>query len=142
MIKYIAISMLLLAVFIGCNTQKSPREVTMEFVGSVIEDDSAAIEQYLDVDMMVEQRLENLQKRDSTVTHQSYRDMIISNLTGEGGTREYWQEHRLVVNEEVIQGDTAYVEFTLLDQEEGGIEYLTIYLYRTPEGSWRVFRYL
>ncbi len=142
MIKNITMSMLLAALIIGCNSHPSPREVTIEFVGSVIDDDSLAIEELLDVDLMIEKRLKELPVMDSTLTPKDYRDRIMKNLTGEGGTRAYWSEHRLVVNDEVVNGDTAYVEFTLMDQEYGGIQYLTIYLYRSPQGNWRVFKYL
>lgn len=142
MTKYVALILLMLTLAIGCQSHQSPREVTMEFVGSVIDDDSLAIEELLDIDMMVDRRLKELPELDTTLTRQDYHNKIITNLTGEGGTRAYWKEHRLVVNDEVVKGDTAYVEFTLLDQEQGGIQYLTIYLYRTPQGDWRVFRYL
>ena len=125
-----------------CSSHRSPREVTIDFVGSVIEDDSVAIEELLDIDYMVEKRLKDMPMFDTTLTHQKLRDIIIGNLTKDGGTRAFWSEQRLVVNDEVIKDDTAYVEFTLMDQKQGGIQYLTIYLYRQSDGNWRVFKYL
>jgi hypothetical protein len=113
----------------------------MDFVGSVVEGDSTAIEQLLDVDLMVDKRMQEIPPTDSTQTHQYFRNLIIGNLTGDGGTRAFWKEHRLVVNDEAITGDTAQVELTLMDQERGSIQYLMVYLYRTPDG-WRVFKYL
>ena len=113
----------------------------MDFVGSVIEDDSTAIEKYLDIDMMVNQRMKEMPPQDSTQTHQYFREKIIQNLTDDGGTRTFWKSNRVVVNDEVIKGDSAQVELTLLDQKKGNIYYLTVYLYKTKQG-WRVYKYL
>jgi hypothetical protein len=114
----------------------------MEFVGSVIEDDSLVIEKLLDVEMMVERRLQEIPPTDSTQTPEYFRNRIIENLTGEGGTRQLWKEHRMIVNNETIVGDTAHVELTLMDQGRGIIQYLLVYLYRSPDSGWRVFKYL
>jgi hypothetical protein len=141
MFKYLLLFVCLVALLIGCAPKDTPRGVTMEFVGSVIEDDSLAIEQHLDIDLMVERRMRVIPPTDSTQTHEYFRDTILRNLTGDGGTRTYWKEMRLVVNEEKIEGDTAYVELTMLDQETGNIQYLTVSLYRSATG-WRVFQFL
>lgn len=142
MTKYLFIFMSLAVLLTACGGQQSPRQVTMEFVGSVIEDDSLAIEELLDIEMMVEYRLKEIPPTDSAQTPEYFRNRIIQNLTGDGGTRQLWKEHRLVVNDEAIVGDTAHVELTLMDQERGIIQYLLVYLYRTPDGAWRVFKYL
>ena len=142
MMKYLYIILTLSMLLAGCSSQPSPRQVTMEFVGSVVEDDSLAIERLLDIEMMVERRMMEIPPTDSTQTPEYFRDRIIENLTGDGGTRQLWKEHRLVVNDEEIAGDTAQVELTLMDQERGIIQYLLVYLYRGQDGSWRVFKYL
>jgi len=139
--KYQILAVCLVAVLWGCGQNPTPRQVTMDFVGSVIEGDSAAIIQLLDVDLMVDKRMEEIPPTDSTQTHDYFKNLIIKNLTGEGGTRAFWKQHRLVVNDEIIKGDTAQVELTLLDQEKGSIQYLLVHLYRT-KGNWRVFKYL
>jgi PBP1b-binding outer membrane lipoprotein LpoB len=141
MMKYlllIAVSVMLLA---GCSSAPTPRQVTMDFVGSVVEGDSLAIEKLLDVDLMVDRRMKDIPPTDSTQTHQYFRNRIIENLTDDGGTREFWKAHRLVVNDEAVKGDTAQVELTLLNQDNGSIQYLMVYLYKGPHG-WRVFNYL
>jgi hypothetical protein len=139
--KYILLTIGILIVAVGCGSKPSPRQVTMDFVGSVVEGDSAAIEHLLDIDLMVKERMKEIPPTDSTQTAQYFRNRIIQNLTGDGGTREFWKEHRLVVNDEAIKGDTAQVELTLLDPKRGNIQYLMVYLYRTKNG-WRVFKYL
>lgn len=139
--KYLIFIIPLIALLISCASKSSPRTITMDFVGSVIEDDSVAIEKYLDLDMMVDRRMEEMPPQDSTQTHQYFRNKIMENLTDSGGTRIFWMNNRVVVNDEVIKGDTAQVELTLLDQKKGNIYYLTVYLYKTRQG-WRVFKYL
>jgi len=141
MLKYLILISSLIALIIGCADKQSPRGVTMEFVGSVIEDDSLAIEQLLDVDLMVDRRMKVIPPVDSTQTHDYFRDTIIRNLTGDGGTRALWMEMRLVVGDEKIKGDTAFVELTSIEKETGYTQFLTVYLYRSATG-WRVFQYL
>jgi len=141
MLKCLILILCLIALTIGCADKQSPRGVTMEFVGSVIEDDSLAIEQLLDVDLMVDRRMRVIPPADSSQTHEYFRDTIIRNLTGEGGTRAFWKSILPVVNEEKVDGDTAYVELTLMDQASGAIHYLTVHLYRSQSG-WRVFQFL
>jgi len=141
MLKYFILISCLIALITCCADKQSPRGVTMEFVGSVIEDDSLAIEQLLDVDLMVDRRMKVIPPVDSTQTHEYFRDTIIRNLTGEGGTRAFWKSILPVVNEEKVTGDTAYVELTLMNQTSGAIDYLTVYLYHSQSG-WRVFQFL
>lgn len=113
----------------------------MEFVGSVIEGDSAAVEKYLDLDAMVDRRMQEIPPTDSTQTHGYFRDIIINNLIGEGGIRADWKSHRCVVNDEKVAGDTAEVELTLMNQTTGQVHYLKVYLCHSDLG-WRAFYFL
>jgi hypothetical protein len=141
MFKYLLLIPCLLALTISCADKQSPRGVTMEFVGSVIEGDSLAIEKLLDVDMMVDRRMKMIPPVDSIQTHEYFRDAIIRNLTGNGGTRAFWKSILPVVNEEKVDGDTAHVELTLMNQTSGAIQYLMVDLYHGKSG-WRVFQFL
>jgi hypothetical protein len=141
MCKYLLIAFGAFAIIAGCGSKMSPREVAIEFVGSVIEDDSLAIEKYLDLDYMVERRLTEVPPEDSTMDHRYYRDKILQTLIGDGGTRAFWKSMMPVVNKENIQGDTAEVELTFMDKTYGKTHYSMIYLYRSEDG-WRVFYFL
>ncbi|MCD6163389.1 MAG: hypothetical protein J7K40_13395 [candidate division Zixibacteria bacterium] len=140
MIRLLIISLCLIGLLIGCGSQ-SPREVAMEFIGSVIEDDSLAIEEHFDVDSMVKRRMQEVPPIDSTETPEYFRNRIIQNLTGDGGTRAFWKRVTAVINQELIVGDTAEVELTLLDKEYGKTHYSKLYLYKSDKG-WRVFYFL
>jgi hypothetical protein len=131
----------LLAIFIACGSQKSPRDVAIEFVGSVIEGDSLSIEKYLDLDAMADRRMNEAPPADSTQTRQYFRDKILKTLIDDGQTRLFWKSMTPVVNQESIKGDTAEVELTFLDKSYGKTYYSTVYLYRSASG-WRVFNFL
>jgi len=92
-------------------------------------------------DSMVKRRMQEIPPTDSTETPEYFRNRIIQNLTGEGGTRAFWKRVTSVVNNELVVNDTAEVEFTLLDKEYGKTHYSKLYLYKSEKG-WRVFYFL
>jgi len=125
----------------GCGSQRSPREVTIEFVGAVIEDDSLAIENVLDLDSMVKRRMQEVPPTDSSQTPEYFRNKILGTLIGDGGTRAYWKSMTAIVNKENVVRDTAEVELTFLDKNNAKIHYLLVYLYKSESG-WRIFYFL
>ncbi len=141
MLKTILSYSALVVILVGCSSRMSPREVTIEFVGAVIEDDSLSIERHLDLDSMVKHRLMEIPPVDSTETPEYLRNRILQNLIGDGGTRALWKSMIPVVNRELIVGDTAEVELTFLDKANAKYHYSKIYLHKTETG-WRVFYFL
>jgi hypothetical protein len=132
---------LLAALIIACSSDNTPKAVTFKFIGAVLDSDSLAIKQYLDLDQMVARRIREVPTLDSTQTPDKLRSIILKNLTGDGGTRAHWQNQRIIVNQETVKGDSAQVEMTMIDQTNGVTEYSMIYLYR-KDGHWRVCFYL
>jgi len=131
----------LVIILTGCSSQPSPREVAIEFVGAVIEDDSLALERVLDLDSMVKRRMQEVPPIDSSQTPEYFRNKILGTLIGDGGTRIYWKSMTAIVNRENIVRDTAEVELTFLDKTNAKIHYSIVYLYKTESG-WRVFYFL
>jgi len=131
-----------LAVILGdCSPGPSPREVTFEFIYAVLDGDSTAVLHYLDLERMVEKRMQEVPPTDSALTPADLRTKILQNLTGDGLTRAHWQNQRIVVNKEIIEEDSAAVEMTFIDQTTGRIEYSMVYLYR-KDNRWWVYFYL
>ena len=124
----------------GCSSTPSPRDVTMDFVGSVIEGDTLSLKQCFDVDAMVAYRMKVSPPADSTQTPEYYRNRIMKDITGEGGVRQYWKNSTPIVNNQLVKGDTAEVELTILDKQLGRTDYSKVYLYRSKNG-WRVFNF-
>jgi len=134
--------LLALAVFaVGCGSKQTPRSVTFDFIGAVLDNDSLAVETYLDLDAMVAKRITEVPELDSTVTPENLRQTLIKNLTGSGGMRAFWRNQRIIVNQEKIKGDSAEVEMSFIDQTTGETKYSMVYLYR-KDGRWRVYFYL
>lgn len=131
-----------LAVILGvCSSQPSPRDVTFQFIYAVLDGDSSAILQYLDLDRMVEKRMKEVSPADSALTLADLKAKILQNLIGDGLTRGHWQNQRIVVNKEITEEDSAVVEMTFIDQTTGRIEYSMVYLYR-KDSRWWVYFYL
>jgi hypothetical protein len=129
------------ALLIGCGAKENPKQVTFDFIGAVLDGDSTAINRYLDLDAMIAKRNQDVPITDSSVTPASLRQVLMKNLTGDGGTRIHWLNQRIVVNQETVKGDSAQVEMSMIDQTTGVTEYSMIYLYR-KDGRWRVYFYL
>lgn len=125
---------------VGCGPQETPRKATFDFIFAVLDGDSLGIERRLDLDAMVAKRMAEFPPAD-TITPEKLRRTLIGNLTGNGGTRMFWKNQRIVINQEFINGDSAQVEMTFIDQTTGKMEYSMVYLYRS-QGRWRVYFYL
>ena len=121
---------------VSCGRGPSPRDVTIEFVGSVIEDDTSLVQKYLDLDAMAARRMSEM-SADSTVAFEQLKRQILSSLTGDGQTRAQWMKTTPVVDKQSIRGDSAQVELTFLDRAAGKVEYYKVFLRNTPQG-WRV----
>jgi hypothetical protein len=139
--KAAVILVLMGAMLFGCGAKDTPKQVTFEFIGAVLDGDSTAIAKYLDLDAMIAKRLKEIPPADSSQTPAELRMVLMRNLTGSGGTRTHWLNQRIVVNQENVKGDSAQVEMSMIDQTTGGTEYSMIYLYR-QNGRWRVYFYL
>lgn len=138
--SYNAILWIVGCLLVACGPGETPRKVTFDFIYAVLDGDSAAIEQYLDLDAMISRRMAEFPPPD-TVTPEMLRRTLMANLTGDGGTRQHWKNQRIVVNQEFVEGDSARVEMTFIDQTTGKMEYSMVYLYRR-DGRWRVYFYL
>jgi hypothetical protein len=129
------------ALLFGCSARETPKQVTFDFIGAVLDSDSTAIGKYLDMDAMIAKRIKDMPPTDSSQTPASLRQILMKNLTSDGGTRTHWLNQRIVVNQETVKGDSAQVEMSMIDQTNGITEYSMIYLYR-KDGHWRVYFYL
>lgn len=125
----------------GCGSKETPKQVTFEFIGAVLDGDTTAIARYLDLDAMIARRIKEMPPTDSIQNPAELKAILMKNLTGNGGTRLHWLNQRIVVNQEITKGDSAQVEMSMIDQTTGVTEYSMIYLYR-QNGRWRVYFYL
>jgi len=139
--KAVVIFAILGALLLGCGAKETPKQVTFEFIGAVLDGDTTAIVRYLDLDAMIAKRIKEMPPDDSGQAPAELKAILMKNLTGNGGTRTHWLNQRIVVNQETIKGDSAQVEMSMIDQTTGTTEYSMIYLYRQNR-RWRVYFYL
>ena len=137
-LSILAVSLSLFLLSPACDSQRSPREVAIEFVGAVVENDSLALADIFDIDSMVKRHMQEVPTEE---TPAEVKDQIWGNLLNDGGTREFWKKMTAVVGDEVVVRDTAQVEVTFLDREFGKYHHYNIYLYHSDKG-WRVFYFL
>lgn len=139
MVKNLVICLCLIVIIGGCSSQPSPRDVSFEFIYAVLDGDSTAILQYLDIDRMAVKRMEGIPPADSALSLVDFKAKILQDIVGFGPTRSHWKNQRILVNKEIIRGDSAEVEMTFIDQTTGKIEYSMIYLYREDKRWWVYF---
>jgi len=67
------------------------------------------------------------------------KEQLWSNFLGSGATRLRWQNKMIVVDKEEIEGDSARVDVTFVDQKTGITEYTKARLYKKDNRWWIYF---
>ena len=127
----------LLLVF-QCSKSPSPRVVVMDFIEAVNTADTASLEMYLDLERFTEEKVKELPDSTRAEVFSRVKEQLWQNFLGSGGTRLKWQNKMIVVNKEEIEGDSALVEVTFVDQKTGITEYTKARLYK-KEGRWWIY---
>ncbi|OQX92754.1 MAG: hypothetical protein B6D58_01260 [candidate division Zixibacteria bacterium 4484_95] len=140
MLKSLTICLCLVVIIISCNSQPSPKDVTFEFIAAVLDGDTTTILQYLDLERMAERKMKDIVLKDSILNPADFKAEILSELTGLGQTRNQWKNQRILVNKEIVRGDSAEVEMTFIDQFTGTIKYSMVYLHH-KDNRWLVYFY-
>jgi hypothetical protein len=119
-----------------CSKTPSPRVVVMDFIEAVNKADTASIDKYLDLDRFTKEKIKDLSEAERQEIFPKVKEQLRDNLLGSGGTRLKWQNKMIVVNKENIQGDSALVEVTFVDQKTGISEYTEAKLYKKDKTWW------
>ncbi|MGB7061669.1 MAG: hypothetical protein WBF13_04860 [Candidatus Zixiibacteriota bacterium] len=119
-----------------CGKTPSPRVVVMDFIEAVNKADTASLETYLDLDRFTREKLRELPDSVSAEVFSKVKEQLWQNFLGSGGTRLKWQNKMIVVNKEEVEGDSALVEVTFVDQKTGITEYTKTRLYKKEDRWW------
>ncbi|MGB2769524.1 MAG: hypothetical protein WBC88_07335 [Candidatus Zixiibacteriota bacterium] len=119
-----------------CSKSPSPRVVVMDFIEAVNKADTASLETYLDLDRFTQEKLRELPDSVSAEVFSKVKEQLWQNFLGSGGTRLKWQNKMIVVNKEEVEGDSALVEVTFVDQKTGITEYTKTRLYKKEDRWW------
>jgi hypothetical protein len=136
-IVFFSLVCVLMSVF-ACSKNPSPRVVVMDFIEAVNKADTASLTQYLDLDKFTQEKLKELPDSQRAAVFSGMKEQLWQNFLGTGGTRLRWQNKMIVVNKEDVQGDSASVEVTFVDQKTGITQYTRARLYR-KDGRWWIY---
>ena len=138
MSKRILFFVLILLLVSQCGKSPSPRVVVMDFIEAVNTADTASLEMYLDLERFTQEKVKELPDSMRAEVFSKVKEQLRENFLGSGGTRLKWQNKMIVVNKEEIEGDSALVEVTFVDQKTGITEYTKARLYK-KEGRWWIY---
>ena len=140
MSKIIFLMLLVLTLLFAshCSKSPSPRVVVMDFIEAVNKADTASIEKYLDLDRFTREKIKDLSEAERQEIFPKVKEQLKNNFLGSGATRLRWQSKMIVVNKEDIQGDSALVEVTFVDQKTSITEYHKAKLYK-KERNWLIY---
>ena len=133
---------LILAAILACSSGPSPKDRVFEFIDAVKSADSLRVLSILDLDSYIaitsEGNMPEMSSADTIAALYAYRTKTIESLLQYGEVRHRWLSNQIVVNKEILKGDTANVEVSFIDQQSGYMLYTQIQLRRQPDKSWRV----
>jgi hypothetical protein len=136
------IAFIVVALTLACSSGPAPKDRVFEFIDAVKAADSLRIFSILDLDgyvaMTSEGNMAAMPSADTVAALAAYRARTIESLLRDGEVRHRWLSNQIVVNKEILKGDTANVEVSFIDQQSGYMLYTQIQLKRQPDKSWRV----
>ena len=109
-----------LMVAIGCSQgdRRSPKSTVSGLFGAIADSDTAYIVAHVDLAAAARGVREELidPAQDTAGVEPVWDERLLGALTGEGELRERWLADQIVLGEEFIRGDTAWVEVSFLDR--------------------------
>jgi hypothetical protein len=136
------IAFLIAVLALACSSGPSPKDRVFEFIDAVKAADSLRIFSILDLDSYVamtsEGNMAEMSPADTVAALAAYRTKTIESLLQDGEVRHRWLSNQIIVNKEILKGDTANVEVSFIDQQSGYMLYTQVQLRRQPDKSWRV----
>jgi hypothetical protein len=104
----------------GCSqdSRPSPKSVVRGLFGAIAESDTAFIILHVDLSTAAQSVREELidLSTDTSEAEPQWDQRLIEALTGDGELRERWMANQIVLGEQFIHGDTAWVEVSFLDR--------------------------
>ena len=122
----------------SCSKKPDPREDVKKLITAVDQSDTTALKQSLDLNWIVNQRLEGVPEKDRPELFSKKRQELLDDLTGNGATRTSWNNSLVVIGKSEVVGDSATVEVTYIDKTNGIKDYTRMGLY-FKDGKWKVY---
>ena len=134
------IFIVVLFLFVACGGRPSPRKIVMEFVEAVYDSDSDAVIKFVDFEEVARDRLKHLPEEEQLQRLDLMKKDLHQSLLKNGAVRAKWQSFRIIVADEHIKGDSAWVDVTFMHKETGVTRYTqTILVWE--EDAWKIVSY-
>ena len=131
-----------LLLIISCGGgENSPREVVIKMFGAMERDDTAALNELLDIPALMEVNTDDyaLQVDTPRVFHSP--DDLLNDLTGNGQTKRRWFSYQRVLGRSETKGDTAFVEVSFISKATDTQYYNKFGLHRNKSGRWKIYSF-
>jgi hypothetical protein len=134
--------LLVIILMAGCggSSPTDPKETVIAFFGAMEKDDQAALAHLLDLaELMKNSESDYALQTDQPRTFTSPVE-ILEDLTGDGLTKKRWFSLQRIVNRAEVQGQTATVEVTFIDQKSSN-SYLTKFGLHIVNERWKIYTF-
>ena len=124
----------------GSSAPTDPRETVIAFFGAMEKNDEAALAHLLDLaELMKSKDKDYALQSDEPRVFTSPVD-ILKDLTGEGLTKRRWFSLQRIVNRAEINGESATVEVSFIDQQSS-TQYLTKFGLHIVNDRWQIYTF-
>lgn len=129
--------LLFLCFLSGCSRKPQPKETLYRFFAGVVNRDSTAIQDCLDLERTAtEAQLQAIGVDSIPIVPEARQKFLIHELAA-GRVNQRWREHRIVVGETALRGDTAMVEVSFFHRPTGRQYYNKMGLIFSG-GRWKI----
>jgi len=112
----------------------------MEFIEAVYASDSTAILKHVDFEKVARERLSHLPEDEQLKNLDQMKGQLYKSLLKNGPVRAKWESYRIVVADETVREDSAWVDVTFMRKETGATRFTRMLLY-WKDGSWKIASY-
>lgn len=113
----------------------------MEFIEAVYASDADAVLKYVDFEAVALGKLKHLPQEEQLQNLDLMKKDLYSSLIKNGAVRAKWQSYRIVVADETVEGDSAWVDVTFMHRETGSTRFTQMILL-WKENSWKITSYV
>ena len=136
-IAYSGLGLLFFCFLSFCSQKPQPKETLYKFFAGVIQRDSTVITDCLDLEHTATEAQLAAIGVDSIPSSTAARQNLLVHELAAGRVNQRWREHRIVVGESEVRGDTATVEVSFFHRETGRQYYNKMELVFS-DGRWKI----
>lgn len=116
------------------------RSTVLDFVKALGSGGSIDLDNYLILSEVVRENAENVYIYNDSLSVSQNIEQFRKLFEPNGKVRRLWTQNQIIVGESEVMGDTAYVEVSFVNRDEGRQFYNKMGLKRTDEG-WKIFAF-